>query len=306
MSTDLSSATNLPYEMRPAEYQVNSFEVLEKICRENDVEVDDRNFRWLGIRTPEGELTNLGFLLSDENFHQLSIVEVNPENPKFLVGTHVCSGSVLSQVDDAVEFISTLYGKNLFALEEVYPLAAVREAVVNMFIHRDYESRVRPMIRIWPDRLEFINGTAGEVLDAEALKLGVSLSNNPHMANVFTKLHLSHTIGSGLMKIREAYANADVQPTAKALKNVFVLTLPNTKLDAPLHSDHRDNHQPMSLKVKEAMKLFSDSDELTRKEVDDALGVSQTRSSAIIRDLIAMDVIEKVGTGRNICYRRKN
>lgn len=47
------------------------------------------------------------------------------------------------------------------------------------------------------------------------------------------------------------------------------------------------------------------SDQIVRKDVDDLLGVSQSTSSILLREMLDNGLIVKVGSGRNLKYRLK-
>lgn len=307
MDEKITRDKSVPFESDLSPWQELSFETAQQTFGMRDIDFSRDTQKMKGLLTDDGRVTNLGLLLSDQNPYKVKIVKVDLANPSFALEEVSTEGSILGQIDDAWDYLTRLSEPTLFARGELYPDVAVREALLNLYTHRDFESPVQPIVKIWPDRLEFINGRSGQCLEAESLRLGISLEPNPRLSRVFADLNFTLGIGSGMIRIEDAYAEFDVRPQTKLFSNAFMLTLPNpSERPSSRERDRRAYEQTENMKVRQAMRLFSDSDTLSRKDVDDALGVSQTRSSAIIRDLIAMDVIEKVGTGRNIRYRHKN
>jgi ATP-dependent DNA helicase RecG len=73
------------------------------------------------------------------------------------------SGSILKQLDEAYEYISlqnkvesNFKGLNRIDKED-YPYYAIREALVNAVVHRDYTYSGSTLIHIFEDRMEFVS-----------------------------------------------------------------------------------------------------------------------------------------------------
>lgn len=115
-----------------------------------------------------------------------------------------------------------------------YPEVAIREALINTLVHRDYSfSTASTLISIYADRIEFITlGGLLPGLELEDVTAGVSVCRNPNLAIVFYRLELIEAYGTGLQKIKGAYAGIPVQPQIQVTKNVFKLILPNVNFIA--------------------------------------------------------------------------
>ena len=70
-----------------------------------------------------------------------------------------------------------------------YPEVAVREALLNSLVHRDYSFHAATLISIYPDHMEFVSlGGLPTGLELADIKLGISVCRNPHLANIFYRL----------------------------------------------------------------------------------------------------------------------
>ena len=105
---------------------------------------------------------------------------------------------------------------------------AVREALLNSLVHRDYSFRASTLVSIYMDRIEFVTlGSLLPGLELDDLMMGVSVCRNPHLANVFYRLQLIEAYGTGMKKIMGAYVGAPAQPQITTTSNAFRIILPN-------------------------------------------------------------------------------
>jgi ATP-dependent DNA helicase RecG len=118
--------------------------------------------------------------------------------------------------------------------------------------------------------------------------LGVSLLRNPHLADVFYRLRLIEAYGTGMLKIKECYADCNVKPIIEVTDNAFKMTLPNLNYAR----EHELAEKPIVRIGKENMReekiigLFEKRETIDRKDVEKALGVSQSTAILAIRGMI--------------------
>ena len=98
-----------------------------------------------------------------------------------------------------------------FATENHSQVGAIREALVNMLMHCDYFSIMKPRIRVFTDRIEFMNpGAIPQPL--EKIRAGdMTLPRNPILAKLFRVVHLAENAGYGFDKMESGwlkYANS--------------------------------------------------------------------------------------------------
>lgn len=134
----------------------------------------------------------------------------------------VC-GDLFSQVSKTMDLLTTKYLKALISYEgiqriETYPVpeSALREAVLNAVVHRDYAVAAQIQIRVYADRLKIWN--PGELPGDWSLEklLGQHPSQppNPDIANAFFRAGEVESWGRGIQHIFEACQEADTpEPT---------------------------------------------------------------------------------------------
>jgi predicted HTH transcriptional regulator len=87
--------------------------------------------------------------------------------------------------------------------EDTKELYALREALVNLLIHSDYFSPMKPRIRVFTNRIEFENPGALPRPVEELLKTDESLPRNPVLAKFFRIAKLCENAGYGFDKMLE-------------------------------------------------------------------------------------------------------
>jgi ATP-dependent DNA helicase RecG len=85
---------------------------------------------------------------------------------------------------------------------EEIPSAALREAVINAFVHRDYTIPGPTRIFVLDDRVEVHSpGRPPNSVDVEAMRAGVHITRNPHIYSRVADLSLATRAGTGIRRI---------------------------------------------------------------------------------------------------------
>ena len=131
--------------------------------------------------------------------------------------------------------------------------------------------------------------------------MGISVCRNAKLANVFYRLELIEAYGTGLRKIVEAYAGTGAQPRFETTDNAFKVTLPN--LNAP-GAEEGAHVAPSGDTQEEALLSLARSQEtFTRKDVEKALGLSQSASGRLVKKLLEEERVVPIGNGKGRRYR---
>ncbi|MBU1974549.1 MAG: putative DNA binding domain-containing protein, partial [Nanoarchaeota archaeon] len=130
-----------------------------------------------------------------------------------MIDFKVIEGDIISQLKKAEDFIfehipkkAWIEAGELQRQEKwLYPPTAIREALANALVHRDYESPSKNQIRIFDNRIEFWNpGKLPEGWTIEKLKQKHdSIPKNPLMAKQFFWIRYIEEVGTGTNKIVE-------------------------------------------------------------------------------------------------------
>ena len=271
----------------------------EEFTRRN-VALGESQMRTLGIIGADGLFTNLGLLLSDQCVHTVKFAVFNGTKKGDFKTRKEVEGSVLKQMNSAFDFLNL--ANNLAAtfsgLDRIeqydYPEEAVREAMLNAIIHREYAFSGSIIVNLYDDRLEFVSlGGLMPGLSAEDLFIGISQPRNEKLANIFYRLKHIEAYGTGLRRIMQYYEDLDVKPEITATHGAFLLTLPNMNYAMPLRVNKQRKPQH-----KAVLSYMQDNPYITNKNVQEILSVKQTRAYTVIRDMVREGLIVKRAYGK--------
>ncbi len=107
--------------------------------------------------------------------------------------------------------------KGAFRDENQPQVKAIREALVNLLIHSDYFSQMKPRIRVFLNRIEFFNPGALPKPYEELQNGDISLPRNPIITRIFRVIDLAENAGYGFDKMfkgwKSHYSKAPVVST---------------------------------------------------------------------------------------------
>ncbi|MGL4819013.1 MAG: RNA-binding domain-containing protein, partial [Bacilli bacterium] len=287
------------YERLRSLNQELTFSYAEHVFLTAGIQFEQSQFRTLGIINEDQYFTNLGLLLSDQCEHSMKCAAYEGESKLAFRDRKVFHGSILKQLDDAFAYIG-LYNKmstefqGLNRVERTaYPTYAIREALINAVVHRDYSFSGSILIHIFENRMEFVSvGGLVNGLSFNDILLGVSESRNKKLASCFYRLKLIESYGTGIGRIQECYRNMRRQPEFKVSPNAFLVLLYNTLATERLESPEE-----------KTIGHIRQHGQASRKEIEELLGLSKTTVTKIINDLLHQQKLSSHGTGRSTVYR---
>ena len=281
------------------------FTEAEKVFLEQNVPFGLTQQKTLGLMNADGIYTNLGLLLSDQCIHTVKLAVFEGTEKTIFKDRREFTGSLIKQLHDAYEFIDR-YNRNRAEIEGLhridkrdYPAEAVREALLNALVHRDYSFSDSTLISIFDDRIEFVSiGGLARGITYNVMMLGVSVARNKNLANVFYRLNLIEACGTGMPKIMRSYEKIVIKPNIEVTDNAFKITLPNINEISDKVQLNDNEHVIMA--------LFESKDSIVRKDVEAALSVSQPMAVRILKKLVEREEIRAVGGGKNTRYIQIN
>jgi ATP-dependent DNA helicase RecG len=103
----------------------------------------------------------------------------------------------MEYLKDKIEIPFALADDMMTRTEDVPIVIALREAFVNMLIHRDYFDNTESRIRLETNQIEMYNPGAAPRTVEDILKNEVTAPRNPVIAKAFRIIGWAETAGSG-------------------------------------------------------------------------------------------------------------
>lgn len=193
--------------------QTLTFEQLRIYYNEKGKTLNQHFATNLELLTPDGEYNYVAYLMADENGNSIKFAKYNGttrvnliENKEFgycslIKATH----SILDKLE--VENIThTQITSKDRKNTSTWDTSALREAVLNAFVHNDYTTEIPPKFEIFDDRIEITSaGSLPDGFTEEEFFEGVSAPRNKELMRIYRDLELVEQLGSGVPRILEIY-----------------------------------------------------------------------------------------------------
>ena len=296
-----------------------TFEATKKEFELRKTDFGPQQMRTLKLIDQDGLYSNLALLLSDQCVHTIKVAVFQGTDQTIFKDRREFTGSLMQQMNEVYDFID-FRNQTRATIEKLYrvdvrdyPEVAVREALLNLLVHRDYSFSASAFISIYEDRIEFVSiGGLMPGIDLEDVMVGISVCRNQDLANVFYRLHLIEAYGTGMGKIMKAYESMQVKPVIETTKNAFKIILPNinAKYETENATVKTKSGTPVTVHTE---KKLSDEEEkileyarkhgaITRNDVIGLLEVSASTATRVIRKMVKTNLLEQKGKARNTHY----
>ena len=292
-----------------------TFHAAETAFKQYGVEFSVEKYRALGI-TKNDVFTNLALLLSDQCHHTIKVAVFKDEFCTEFRDSKEFGGSVFKQFEDVVNYLA-LCNKTVSTIKGLvrtdkqdYPEEVIREALLNALVHRDYSFSGSIIINVNDSKMEFISlGGLLPGLSTEDIRIGISQPRNKKLAEVFHRLRLIESYGTGIRRIFKLYENCPVQPSIEATTNAFRIVLPNMNATDAANEDTPattgKSTAAITPQMKTVMDYLAEYGEMTDEDLQELLNIKKTRAYLLSRQMNENGLIDIIGRGAGKRYRLK-
>ena len=236
-----------------------------------------------------------------QKFYLQSVVRIG----KFLSDTEIqttdiVEGNLFAQLESALEILRTKYLVSNIKYEGIhrrdileYPYKALREAIINALIHRDYSGTSQIQIRVYPDKLMIMNeGKLPPEVPVEKLKTNhLSVPRNTLLAKIFYYAGFIESWGHGTIKIVENCIEQGLpEPDFVEEYGVMTVTFYKDKLN-------KENLKKLGLNDRQikAVTYIKENEKITNKEYQGINDCSRNTATNDLRDFIKKHVLKESG-----------
>jgi ATP-dependent DNA helicase RecG len=286
-----------------------TFRVASDTFAKHGLEFGEDKYYALGVRSIAQNLyTNLGLLLSDQCAHTVKVAVFSDENNTVFRDRKEFTGSIFEQLEETFSYLQ-LCNQNrsvIDGLERIdhwdYPQEAIREALINALIHRDYSFSGSVIININDKQIEFISiGGLPAGLSPEDIRSGISQPRNRKLAEVFHRLRFIESYGTGIRRIYSLYKDCAELPTIEVTPKTFKIMLPNIGNAAPATRDNRlDSH--ITPQMRTVTDYLAERGEISDAQLQQLLSIKRTRAYTLTKQMQERGLITIDGHGTDKKY----
>ena len=292
---------NISFEELPCKDQKLSFEISHRKLKEN-IQIETFNLDTLKTLNPYDNVkgfNNAAGLLADKNhFPGIDIVKFG-ENISIIQKRETFENiSVLDAYEKALAVFRDYYQYEVIKgverkIIEKIPEAVFREAIANALIHRvwDIDSHIR--VSLFDDRIEIVSpgGLPVGITAEEYLSGKLSVLRNRNLANVFYRLRLVEIFGTGIIRIKQLYAESLRKPDFEVSENAIKIVLPIFETNVNLTEDEKVIYKFLS---KTMLKPIS--------EIAPYVPFGKSKTTQLLKAMGEKGVVAVEGKGRGTKY----
>ena len=259
----------------------------------------------------DGKLKNGASLLFGKNpqkhFTNLCVRIGRFKTETAIIDDKWAKGNLFQQFEETLnilrQYISVRYDIKGVEREDIwdYPIPALREAVLNALIHRDYFNVANFItIKVYDDHIWFSNpGGLPEGITVEQLKIPhQSYLRNPLIAKVFYLAGYIEQYGSGTVRMVEWMKEAGLpEPEYKEELAGF-----SVYFYKDVYTE--ENLRKMGLNERQirAVMYVKEKEKITNREYQQLNAVSNKTAYLELSDIVKKGILVPEGTGRKIGY----
>ena len=260
-----------------------TFNQLKIYYEEHGLKLNDNFLQNLDLLTSEGKYNYNAFLLADENNVSIKLVKYLGTNKMDLVENqeygYRCIITATQRILDRLDAENTVYAKIEYKGRkevEMIDKAALKEAVINAIVHNDYSYGNSPIIELYSDRIEITSaGGLPQELSQEEFLEGVTAPRNKELIRVFKDVDLIENIGSGVLRILDAYDKSCFKFMEHFLRVTFKYRENPFEYDQEINQE--SDQKELSIIQNKILSLIKQNAKITQNEMGKILGVRKNK-----------------------------
>ena len=246
-------------------------------------------------------LTNAGSLFADSNEDNLIDIVIFGESQNTILSRFQLKGiSILEAFDISIDKYREYYQfeniKGSYREKvDLIPEKAFREAIANALVHRDWMANSYIQVSMEKEFITIVSpgGLPTGISEEEYLNGQISVMRNPIIGNIFFRLNIIESFGTGIKRIKEAYKDSRKNPSFKIFDNSIEVRLPVISSMDNLNYDEQMVYKALENKSLASSVIANDT------------GFGKNKVLNLLNDLKDKGYVIKSGKGRGTKYSLK-
>jgi len=231
--------------------------------------------------------------------------------PVEVIDRSLISGSLVELIEESIKFTrrNTRNAMKIVGTQRIdipeYPMAAIREGVVNAVAHREYITDNSPVqVYIFDDRIEITNPGIPET-PANKL-IGIHKPRNENICKLLSITKYVEGLGTGIGRMNEQMINHGLQPPVIDYRQTsFCITFHSPKEDMmklvkPIATDLKD--EGFNDRQIKALAYIQEHKIITHREYHSMFDVKHFQAMQELKKLVDKEYVKQIGKGKDSRY----
>ncbi len=284
-----------------------SFSQLKIYYEEKGYNINDNFFKQLDLIMENGKYNYLAYLLSDVNNISIKVATYSGNDAYDLIESeeygYCCLIKAAKNVINKFEQINRTFTKiNSEDRTEIkmFDSIAVKEAILNAFVHTLWEREYPPKFEIFSDRIS-ISSTGGLPLNVsrEDFLRGFSAPTHPELMRIFKDLDLVEQLGTGVIRILKTYDKDVYEFSDNFIRVNFKFRNAEDLPNIPKNIGINDSQNNLTETQNNIIKLIKDDSKISQVEISNKLDINKSTVMRNLNSLKEKGYIKRIGSTKS-------
>lgn len=214
-------------------------------------------------------------------------------------------GNLLEQAEKSLDLLKTKYSQAVISYQDgsreetfIFPEEAIREALYNTIVHKDYSSGIPIQISVYPNKMIFWN--EGQLPDnwtvEKLIQKHPSKPQNPDIANTFFRAGYIESWGRGTIKIMNACKTHKIAPP------IFSNNPPDFQVELIKYTNKSLKASGLKEELSQIVLYIQTNGIISNTDVQNICNVSKSTATRFLNELEGKWIEKKGTTGVGTVY----
>lgn len=284
-----------------------SFSQLKIYYEEKGYNINDNFLKQLDLIMENGKYNYLAYLLSDVNNISIKVATYSGNDAYDLIENeeygYCCLIKAAKNVINKFEQINRTFTKiNSEERMEIkmFDNIAVKEAILNAFVHTLWEREYPPKFEIFSDHIS-ISSTGGLPLNVskEDFLRGFSAPTHPELMRIFKDLDLVEQLGTGVIRILKTYDKDVYEFSDNFIRVNFKFRKAEDLPNIPKNIDINDSQNNLTETQNNIIKLIKEDSKISQVELSNKLDINKSTVMRNLNSLKEKGYIKRIGATKS-------